>query len=90
MRLFTILLDFGRRFGAKIAKKSDLELQGLEKRKSLQNVGRGSKNQGLAFQNTMKNHRKNASEGNSEKDRLRNAKKTIFGAPATRFGSPKQ
>ena len=90
MRLLTILLDFGRRFGAKIEEKSDLELQGVEKRKGLQNAGRGSKNQGLAFQKIMKNQRKSTSEGNSEKDRPRNAKKTIFGGPGALFGSPKR
>ena len=58
MRLLKILLDFGRRFGAKIEEKSDLELQGLEKRKTLQNAGRGSKNQGLAYPKIMKNHKK--------------------------------
>ena len=75
MRLFTIWLDFGRRFGAEIHEKSTLELQDLEKRKTLQNTGRGSKNQGSGFQKTTKNHRKNASEGDFENDRPKTRKK---------------
>ena len=87
MRLFTILLDFGRRFGAKIEEKSDLELQGVEKRKGLQNAGRGSKNQGSSFQIIMKNRFKNASEGDSEKIGPKIRQNTIFGALGARFGS---
>ena len=89
MRFFTIWFYFGRRFGTQIGEKSALELPGLAKRKSLQNIGRGSKNQGSGFQKTTKNHRKNASEGGSEKDRPENVKKTIFGALGALFGSPK-
>ena len=89
MRFSTIWVDFRRRFGSKIDEKSTLDLGGLAKRKTLQNIGRGSKNQGSGSQKTKKNHRKNASGGDSEKIGPKIRKKTIFGALGARFGSPK-
>ena len=67
MRFPMIWLAFRRRFGSKIDEKWTLDLEGLAKRKTLQNIGRGSKNQGSSFQIIMKNRFKNASEGDSEK-----------------------
>ena len=90
MQCSTILLGLGPAFGTKIGEKSALELEDLEKRKTLQNTAWASKNQGLASQKTMKNHRRKASDGDSEKKRPRNAKNAIFGAPGARFGSPKR
>ena len=89
MRLLTIFLDFGRRFGVKIDEKSDLELQGLEKRKNLQNTSRSSKNQSLGFQKTMKNCFQHASEGDSDKDRPRNSKNNDFRSSWRPFWFPK-
>ena len=90
MQFFTIFLRFGPLFGTKIGEESALELEALEKRKTLQNTAWASKFQGSGFRKTMKNHLKNASEGDSEKEQPQNAKKTIFGAPGGRFGSPKR
>ena len=87
MRFSTIRLDFRRRFGSKIDDKSTLDLEGLAKRKTLQNIGRGSKNQGSSFQKIMKNRLKNASEGDSEKIDPKIRRNTIFGALGARFGS---
>ena len=67
MRFPMIWLAFRRRFGSKIDEKWTLDLEGLAKRKTLQNIGRGSKNQGSSFQIIMKNRFTNASEGDSEK-----------------------
>ena len=90
MQCSTILLGLAPAFGTKIGEKSALELEDLENRKTLQNIAWASKNQGLASQKTMKNRRRKASDGDSEKKRLKNAKKAIFGAPGPRFGSPKR
>ena len=67
MQCLTILLGLGPAFGTKIGEKSALELEDLEKRKTLQNTAWASKNQGVASQKTMKNHRRKASDGDSEK-----------------------
>ena len=87
MQFFTIWHDFRRRFGSKIDEKSTLDLEGLAKRKTLQNIGRGSKNQGSSFQIIMKNRFKNASEGDFEKIGPKIRQNTIFGALGARFGS---
>ena len=58
-----------------------------EAKKTLQNVGRGSKNQGSSFQIIMKNRFKNASEGDSEKIGPKIRQNTIFGALGARFGN---
>ena len=87
MRFPMIWLAFRRRFGSKIDEKSTLDLEGLAKRKTLQNIGRGSKNQGSSFQIIMKNRFKNASEGDSEKIGPKIRQNTIFGALGARFGS---
>ena len=58
MRFPMIWLAFRRRFGSKIDEKWTLDLEGLAKRKTLQNIGRGSKNQGSSFQIIMKNRLK--------------------------------
>ena len=58
MRFPMIWLAFRRRFESKIDEKSTLNLEGLAKRKTLQNIGRGSKNQGSSFQKIMKNRLK--------------------------------
>ena len=89
IRFFTILLDFGRRFGPQIKEKSALQPQGLAKRKTLQNTGRGSKNQGSGFQKTLKNCFQNASEGDSDKDRPRNSKNNDFRSSWRPFWLPK-
>ena len=86
MRFPMIWLAFRRRFGSKIDEKSTLDLEGLAKRKTLQNIGRGSKNQGSSFQIIMKNRFKNASEGDSEKIGPKIRQNTIFGALGARFG----
>ena len=86
MRFPMIWLAFRRRFGSKIDEKSTLDLEGLAKRKTLQNIGRGSKNQGSSFQQIMKNRFKNASEGDSEKIGPKIRQNTIFGALGARFG----
>ena len=90
MQFFTILLGSGPPCGTKIGEKSVFKLEDLEKRRTLKNTAWASKNQGLASQKTMKNHRRKASDGDSEKKRPRNAKNAIFGAPGARFGSPKR
>ena len=87
MRFPMIWLAFRRRFGSKIDEKWTLDLEGLAKRKTLQNIGRGSKNQGSSFQIIMKNRFKNASEGDSEKIGPKIRQNTIFGALGARFGS---
>ena len=87
MRFPMIWLAFRRRFGSKIDEKSTLDLEGLAKRKTLQNIGRGSKNQGSSFQKIMKNRLKNASKGDSEKIDPKIRRNTIFGALGARFGS---
>ena len=87
MRFPMIWLAFRRRFGSKIDEKWTLDLEGLAKRKTLQNIGRGSKNQGSSFQIIMKNRFKNASEGDSEKIGPKIRQNTIFGAFGARFGA---
>ena len=86
MRFPMIWLAFRRRFGSKIDEKSTLDLEGLAKRKTLQNIGRGSKNQGSSFQIIMKNRCKNTSEGDSEKIAPQIRQDAIFGALGARFG----
>ena len=90
MRFSTIWVDFRRRFGSKIDEKSTLALGGLAKQKTLQNIRRGSKNQSSGSPKTKKNHRKHASDGDSEEIGQKIRKKTIFGALGARFGSPKR
>ena len=86
MRFPMIWLAFRRRFGSKIDEKWTLDLEGLAKRKTLQNIGRGSKNQGSSLQQIMKNRLKNASEGDSEKIDPKIRRSTIFGTLGARFG----
>ena len=89
MRFFTISLGFGPRFGAKIGEKSAFELEDLDKRKTLKNIGRDSKNQGSGFQKTMPNHRKNASERDFEKDWQQKRENNDFRRSRGSFWEPK-
>ena len=89
MRFPMIWLAFRRRFGSKIDEKSTLDLEGLAKRKTLQNIGRGSKNQGSSFQKIIEKCLQKRFRRQLRKNRPKKSEKYDFRSPWGSFGKPK-